>query len=109
MRGKSSSIKFHYPDGNSETVFDLPHYNFDWQRVYFLTKPFRVPAGTKIEYTAEWDNSVNNPLNPDPTAEVIWGGHTADEMYGGTVLYTVGRPAPLHIVNGVAVPPAAAN
>ncbi len=105
LRGKSSSIRFHYLDGRVETVFDVPQYSFDWQRVYFLQKPYMVPAGTKIEYTAEWDNSANNPLNPDPAAEVVWGGLTTDEMYGGTVLYTVPRKEPLRIVNGVATTP----
>ncbi len=105
LRGKSSNIRFHYLDGRVETVFDVPQYSFDWQQVYFLQKPYMVPAGTKIEYTAEWDNSANNPLNPDPAAEAVWGGLTTDEMYGGTVLYTVPRKEPLRIVNGVATTP----
>ncbi len=104
VRGKSTSIVFHYPDGRTETVFDLPHYNFDWQRDYYLAKPMQVPAGTRAEFIAEWDNSVANPLNPDPAAEVKWGAHNTDEMYDGLVYATGAREKPLRVVKGIVQP-----
>jgi len=103
LRGKSSQIIFHYPDGRSETVLDVPRFDFNWQRIYYLAKPMQVPKGTEIEYIAEWDNSPENPLNPDPTAEVIWGGRTTDEMYGGNVYFSVERLHPLQVENGLVV------
>ena len=39
-----------------------------------------MPKGTKVKVTAHWDNSANNPLNPDPTATVRWGDQSWDEM-----------------------------
>jgi hypothetical protein len=36
--------------------------------------------GTKVEVTAHWDNSANNPQNPDPTKTVKWGNQSWDEM-----------------------------
>ncbi len=106
LRGKSSQIIFHYPDGHSETVLDVPRYDFNWQRTYHLTKPMHVPKGTQIEYIAEWDNSADNPVNPDPTVEVLWGARTVDEMYGGNVHFFVERLHPLEVVNGHVVGPA---
>jgi hypothetical protein len=103
LRGESSQIIFHYPDGTSEVAFDLPRFDFDWQRIYWLNEPKVVPAGTRIEFVAEWDNSPGNPLNPDPTAEVIWGGHTSDEMYGGHVFYSIARKKPIRVENGIRV------
>jgi hypothetical protein len=40
-----------------------------------------LPAGTIIEMTAYYDNSVNNPENPsNPPVNVRWGERTTDEM-----------------------------
>ena len=100
LRGKSSQIIFHYPDGHDETVLDVPHYDFNWQRIYKLTTPMQVPKGTKIEFVAEWDNSADNPLNPDPAAELTWGGRTTDEMYGGNVYFSVPRVRPVRVAEG---------
>ncbi len=106
LRGESSQIFFHYPDGRKEKVFDIAPYNFDWQRIYWLAEPISVPAGTQVEFVAEWDNSAGNPLNPDPTKEVIWGAQTNDEMYTGRVLFNSRRGHPRQIVNGIPVGPA---
>jgi hypothetical protein len=100
LRGKSSKFVFHYEDGRSETVFDVPKYNFDWQRVYHLTDPFEIPKGTQVEFIGVWDNSAGNPLNPDPNIDSVWGMKTSDEMYGGTIHYTVDLDEPIPIKNG---------
>jgi hypothetical protein len=42
-----------------------------------------LPKGTKIECTAHFDNSANNPENPDSTKTVIWGQQSWDEMMVG--------------------------
>jgi hypothetical protein len=33
-----------------------------------------------VEVTAHWDNSANNPGNPDPSRAVRWGNQSWDEM-----------------------------
>jgi hypothetical protein len=48
-----------------------------------LEKPLVLPKGTRIECTAQFDNSPNNPYNPDPTKEVRWGDQTWEEMMIG--------------------------
>jgi len=102
LRGKSSQIILHFPDGTSETVFDLPSYRFSWQRYYYLAKPRLVPKGTVAEFVAVWDNSADNPLNPDPTAWCGWGKKTTDEMYGGAIFYIPKQklPHPIRVENG---------
>jgi hypothetical protein len=102
LRGKAAQIIFHFPDGTQKTVFDLPRYRFGWQRYYYLAEPMPVPAGTRAEFVGVWDNSADNPLNPDPTAWCRWGSRTVDEMFGGTVYYTPQRKLaePLLVENG---------
>lgn len=48
-----------------------------------------APRGTRLVYTAWYDNSTGNPANPDPTKTVRWGPQTFDEMMLGYVEYFV--------------------
>ena len=72
-----------FPDGKRETILSVPEYNWHWQLWYNLAEPVDLPQGTKIECTAHFDNSPNNPENPDPTKSVIWGQQSWDEMMVG--------------------------
>ena len=84
-RGKDMTVRLVYPadksgPGKTETLLSVPHYDFNWQTIYYLEEPLMLPAGTKVEVTAHWDNSANNPWNPDPTKTVRWGNQSWDEM-----------------------------
>jgi hypothetical protein len=83
VRGKAYRYEMVYPDGRSETVLDVPHYDFNWQLEYYLREPLDVPAGTRLKVTAWYDNSDKNPANPDSTATVHFGDQTWDEMMIG--------------------------
>ena len=48
--------------------------------LYEFEKPVPLPQGTRLESIAIFDNSANNPFNPDPTRDVPYGGQTWDEM-----------------------------
>jgi hypothetical protein len=63
---------------------------------YILAQPRQVPAGSKIEATAQYDNSANNRYNPDPTQTVRWGDQIFQEMMIGFFNYKVpvDRPDP---------------
>jgi hypothetical protein len=80
LRGKDMEIKFQYPTGESETMLNVPHYSYLWQTIYYEKDPLKVPQGTRVNVVAHWDNSANNPLNPDPTATIRWGDQSWDEM-----------------------------
>ncbi len=58
-------------------------YHFHWQMSYRLATPLQLPAGTELQAVAWFDNSRNNPHNPDPDAAVRWGEQTYDEMMVG--------------------------
>ena len=59
------------------------NYHFHWQMSYRLAEPRRLKAGTELQAVAWYDNSANNPHNPDPTSAVRWGEQTYDEMMIG--------------------------
>lgn len=83
LRGKAFSYEAVYPDGQKEMLLDVPHYDFNWQTSYELVEPKVLPPGTRIHCVAHWDNSENNPANPDASVTVNWGDQTWDEMMLG--------------------------
>lgn len=83
VRGKAFRYEATYPDGSHEVLLDVPHYDFNWQNSFILAEPKSIPKGTEIHCTAWYDNSTDNPNNPDPTEEVRWGPQTWHEMMIG--------------------------
>jgi len=82
-RGKDFEYRVKFPSGETRTLLSVPNYRATWQLWYDLAEPIALPKGTKIECTAHFDNSPNNPLNPDPTKEVMWGDQSWEEMMVG--------------------------
>ena len=97
LRGKSWEYRLIYPDGRSQVILSVPKYDFNWQTYYIYSQPLAVPKGSRLEATAHYDNSVNNPSNPDPKIDVRWGEQTWQEMQYTGITYFVdqpGKPAP---------------
>ena len=80
LRGKDMTARLTYPGGEQQVLLSVPHYDFNWQLLYYLDRPLSLPKGSKIDITAHWDNSPNNPANPDPSVTVKWGEQSWDEM-----------------------------
>ena len=85
LRGKSFEFRAVFPDGTREVLLRVPKYDFNWQLTYDLAEERVFPKGTKFEATATFDNSENNPFNPDPKASVRFGDQTWDEMMVGFI------------------------
>jgi hypothetical protein len=69
------------PDGTVKPLLWIKDWDFNWQEQYRYVKPLLLPQGTRID--AEWiyDNSADNPRNPNnPPQRVTWGEGTNDEM-----------------------------
>ena len=81
FRGKSMAIRAIYPDGTQSELLNVPKYDFLWQTTYVLKQPLELPAGTVLESVAGYDNSPDNPFNPDPNDTVKWGDQTFNEMH----------------------------
>ncbi|MBI1791591.1 MAG: hypothetical protein HYR60_29025 [Acidobacteria bacterium] len=88
-----------------ETLLQVNRYNFNWQLDYKLEKPLPLTPGMKVECTAWYDNSANNPLNPDPKAEVRFGEMSWEEMMVGVLQVAVdARLTPREWLSGVRMP-----
>lgn len=87
MRGAAFRYEVTYADGKTETLLDIPRYDFNWQLRYEYKSPKLIPQGSTMKITAVFDNSAGNKANPDPTKHVKWGSQTVDEMMIGYVEY----------------------
>jgi mono/diheme cytochrome c family protein len=85
FRGKRMRFTATFPDGSTEEMLNIANYNYNWQLAYTLKEPRFVPAGTKITAAGAFDNSEQNPMNPDPARSVPWGLQSWDEMFFGAV------------------------
>lgn len=83
LRGKDFEYRLVFPTGETQTVLRVPRYDFNWQLFYYFENPPVLPKGTRIECTAHFDNSPNNPANPDPSKAVRWGDQSWEEMMIG--------------------------
>jgi hypothetical protein len=84
-RGKDFRYDAILPDGSKRTLLSIPKYNFKWQFVYTPKEMIALPKGTIIKATAHFDNSEDNPRNPDPTKTVTFGLQTFEEMMFGFI------------------------
>jgi len=89
IRGKAFKYEVTYADGKTETLLDIPRYDFNWQLRYDYKQPKLIPRGSTLTITAVYDNSADNKANPDPTKLVKWGSQTVDEMMLGYFEYFV--------------------
>lgn len=79
--GTDIRVTAYPPDGGERLLVSASRYDFNWQRNYSYVEPVRLPAGTRIEVRAVYDNSADNPNNPsNPPRNVGFGMGTNDEM-----------------------------
>lgn len=81
LLGKSMKVTATLPDTTVKTLIDIQNWNYNWQDEYYYERPFKLPAGTRLDVEAVFDNSADNPSNPSsPPKRVMWGDGTTDEM-----------------------------
>jgi thiol-disulfide isomerase/thioredoxin len=69
------------PDGTVQPLLWITDWDLDWQDQYRFAQPVRLPAGTILTLAAYFDNSADNPRNPNnPPRRVRYGIETKDEM-----------------------------
>jgi peroxiredoxin len=81
-RGKSFQLKAVHNDATepAQVILDVPRYDFNWQHVYAFDEPLPLEGIARIDFVAAFDNSAENPANPDPSRTVIWGDQSWEEM-----------------------------
>jgi hypothetical protein len=83
LRGKGFEYEIVADQGRVEILLKVNDYDFNWQLSYRLKTARLLPAGTRLRFAGSYDNSAANPQNPDPDAEVTWGGQSWEEMMVG--------------------------
>jgi Flp pilus assembly protein TadD len=109
--GKTMQVSAQVPDGGTRTLLFIRRWSFHWQQDYRFTQPVKLPRGTKVVMRFTYDNSENNPDNPNrPPIRVLSGRRSTDEM-GNLLLQLVPRSAAdrTRIVKDLAARDAAAN
>lgn len=88
LRGIEAKYEAFYPDGTSEVLLHVPEYDFGWQTVYYYDKIKKIPANTKIEFTAWFDNSEEMAAERDfdSNQTVTFGPESTDEMMMGFIM-----------------------
>ena len=86
-RGKDARFEIQRPGEAPETLLFVPKYDFNWQLKYQAQDPVFVPKGSRLIITVHYDNSANNPFNPDAAKTVRWGEPSEEEMMSGWIDY----------------------
>ena len=86
-RGKDIRYELVRANGKRETLLFVPKYDFNWQLVYRMKEPVLVEKGSRMIVTAHYDNSPNNPANPDPAQSIRWGDKSEEEMMTSWIEY----------------------
>jgi hypothetical protein len=69
------------PNGSRKDLMKIPDWDFNWQERYYFKEPVRLPKGTRINVEIAYDNSNQNPNNPNsPPKRVTFGQQSTDEM-----------------------------
>ncbi len=81
FRGSAQQLEAVFPDGHTEILCRV-NWNSHWHITYLFEDDVMplLPKGTVLLVTAWYDNTANNPVNPDPDQWVIFGRRTGDEM-----------------------------
>ena len=80
LRGKSFEIASIDREGQPRRLLSVPRYDFNWQHWYQFAEPLELDDAEFLEMKVSFDNSSNNPFNPDPGEYVSWGDQTWQEM-----------------------------
>jgi hypothetical protein len=91
LLGKSMKAWVEAPDGSIKPIVYIDKWDFNWQLTYAFKSPMKIAKGSKVCVEAYYDNSAENPFNPNsPPKDVLWGEQTTDEMFLLIVAYTLG-------------------
>ena len=87
FRGKEMKFAYQAPGEPLREIFSVPAYNYGWQPYYRLAEPLAIPAGATLHVIGAFDNSISNPNNPNPDAELSFGVESWEEMFTGYFTY----------------------
>ncbi len=85
--------------GDTIPLVHIPKWDFHWQGTYYFQQPLKIPPLTKLHGYATYDNTSQNPHNPNSPPQVVnLGEATTDEMMLFYFIYTSYQPGDENIV-----------
>ena len=85
--GRAMNMTATLPNGSARGILLIGDWDFAWQDSYYFKTPIRLPKGTRIDVEIIYDNTQDNPRNPNsPPIRVRWGRGSHDEMGSMTLL-----------------------
>jgi hypothetical protein len=98
LLGRDMKVTATLPDGTLMPLVHVDNWDFNWQTSYVFKTPLHLPAGSRVDLEAHYDNSAGNPLNPNRPPDVVkWGEQTTDEMCLAFVTFTLDKE---HLAKG---------
>lgn len=89
LLGREIKLEMTRPGEQPQCLINIPDWDFNWQGNYLFKDPVALPAGTRLRLSCIFDNSTDNPRNPNnPPQTVRWGEATTDEMAVALISYT---------------------
>ncbi|MCI0336089.1 MAG: hypothetical protein L0226_00790 [Acidobacteria bacterium] len=82
LLGKKIKVELTRPGiSHPDCLVNIEDWDFNWQGTYLYKNPIELSSGARLKLTTIYDNSTDNPRNPNnPPKTVRWGEETTDEM-----------------------------
>jgi hypothetical protein len=83
LRMNAASLEIFYPEtGRTEQISQVSKWSATWHHSHLYDPDYAplIPAGAVIVLKQWYDNTSDNPNNPDPDMWVMGGSRTGDEM-----------------------------
>jgi hypothetical protein len=79
--GRRTKVYGILPNRDTLRLINIPDWDFNWQGSYNFRNVLKIPAGTTLVAESYYDNTSNNPYNPNNPPKLVKNGEgTADEM-----------------------------
>lgn len=99
LLGKSYQVRALVPTGQELPLIRIDDWDFNWQDSYVFEPMIRLPAGSRIQILVTYDNSAENPDNPNaPPKTVLFGEESTDEMSNCAIRVTTDTVAELQML-----------
>ena len=99
--GKDWEIFAVTPALDTINIIRIEEWDFNWQGSYTFERMKKVPAGSVMHINASYDNTTDNPFNPNNPPQIVrWGEGTTDEMYLVGMTFVPYQPGDEDIVIG---------
>ena len=102
LLGQSWEIYATTMQNDTIPIIRIPEWDFDWQSFYYPEYLLKIPGGSTLTATCTYDNTINNPDNPNnPPQWVYPGDGTNDEMFFIPIEYLEYQPGDEDIYLGL--------